>query len=242
MEVSDQEKGGYDMSGEATIRVTGRGMLKLKPDVTRVMITLTGCYKEYEETLRRSSEDTESLKDVLEKLGFDRTDLKTTNFNVQVKNESYQAKDHSWKERFVGYEFYHSMKLEFDSDRERLGKILYALAHAEVQPELRLSYTVKDAEAAKNALLGAAVSDARAKAMVLAAASGVKLDGILRIDYSRSDPTFEVRPMAAGVYMAKNDGADMCRSYDMDIEPEDIEVEDVVTLVWRITGRGAAKE
>lgn len=228
------------MEREATIRVSGKGMLRLKPDVTRITITLTGCYKNYAESLKRSAEDTESLKDVLAGLGFERTDLKTLSFNIQIRTESYQTKNHEWKERFVGYEFRHVLKVDFPSDRERLGKILYALAHAKVQPELQLSYTVKDPEASKNALLAAAVADAKTKASVLAGASGVKLGGILRIDYSFAQLDFECRPMRGNMMQAKAcaNGADEC--YDMDIEPDDIEVSDTVTVVWTLTGKGTA--
>ena len=45
--------------------------------------------KEYEDTLRRSTEDTELLKDLFEKLGFQRKDLKTVYFNVDTEYESY---------------------------------------------------------------------------------------------------------------------------------------------------------
>ena len=227
------------MEREATIRVTGKGMLRLKPDVTRITITLTGCYKEYAESLKRSSEDTESLKDVIAGLGFEKTDLKTLMFNVQTRTESYQTKDHEWKERFVGYEFRHMLKLDFPSDNERLGKILYALAHAKVKPELQFSYTVKDPEASKNALLAAAMEDAKAKAAILAGASGVKLGDVLRIDYSFAQIDFTCRPMNGNLMMAKAYGAvDECaRSYDMDIEPDDIEVSDTVTVVWKLIAK-----
>ena len=47
-----------------TIRVTGKGQLKVKPDTTRITMTLAGLYEEYDETLRRSSADTEVLKDI----------------------------------------------------------------------------------------------------------------------------------------------------------------------------------
>ena len=65
-----------------TIRVTGKGQIKVKPDMTRISITLEGMYPDYAETLRHSSEDTDSLKDVLAAFGFERTDLKTLSFNV----------------------------------------------------------------------------------------------------------------------------------------------------------------
>ena len=53
-----------------TIRVTGKGTLKLRPDTTRISISLEGLFPEYSETLRRSSEDTERIKDLLARFGF----------------------------------------------------------------------------------------------------------------------------------------------------------------------------
>ena len=99
-----------------TIKVTGKGNLKVKPDMTRVTMTLEGVYPEYEETLQKSAQDTECLKEVLGKLGFAKSDLKTLSFNVDTKQENYRDKHNEWKQRFVGYEFHHIMKLEFDSD------------------------------------------------------------------------------------------------------------------------------
>ena len=140
-----------------TIRVTGKGQIRVKPDQTRITLSLEGLYPEYGEALRRSAEDTEKIKDLLTGLGFARTDLKTLNFNVDTEYESYQVKN-TYKQRFVGYKYHHQMKVEFDSDNERLGKVLYALAKCPLQPKFRLSYTVKDPEAAKNELLGKAVT------------------------------------------------------------------------------------
>ncbi len=161
-----------------TIRVTGKGQLKVKPDMTRITMSLEGTFPEYSDALRRSAEDTERIKDLLSGFGFERTDLKTLNFNVETEYESY--KEHgTYKQRFVGYKYHHLMKVEFESDNERLGKLLYALAHCPVKPEFRLSYTVKDPEAAKNELLGKAIADAKEKATVLTTAAGVTLKSML---------------------------------------------------------------
>lgn len=224
------------MGDRRVIRVTGKGTIKVKPDVTRISVTLTGCYREYGETLKRSAEDTEALKDLLEKLGFERGEVRTLSFNVNTKNESYQDRDRNWKQRFVGYEFRHILKVEFDSDNERLGKVLYALANDKgIQPEFRLSYTVKDPEASKNLLLGRAVEDAKAKAEVLSRAAGVELKVIESIDYSWGEITFETSPMRNEMLMKCGD-AEACydESYAMDVEPDDIEASDTVTVVWSI--------
>lgn len=222
------------MANERIIKVTGKGNLKVRPDVTRITITLDGQNKEYGKILEQSSKDTEELKDILEKQGFERSDVKTLLFNVDTRYESYQTKDRSWKERFVGFEYTHKVKIEFDSDNTRLGRILYALATAkEIHPDFRLSYTVKDKEGAKNELLGKAVSDAKAKAAVLTKAAGVNLKDILTIDYSWGEIQFEYSPMHDGVFrnaLMSSDGEEL----GIDIEPDDIEVSDTVTVVWEI--------
>ena len=218
-----------------TIKVTGKGKIKVHPDMTRITMTLEGLWPQYGDALKHSSEDTEALKSLLEKFGFEKTDLKTLNFSVDPEYESYQEKK-AWKQRLLGYRFRHMMKVEFDSDNERLGKVLYALANNKaVTPEFRISYTVKDPEASKNLLLAAAVKDSQCKAKILSEAAGVVLKDLQSIDYSWGEINFEVAPMnrLESKMMVCEDGADY-GSYDMDIEPDDIEVTDTVTVVWEI--------
>lgn len=216
-----------------TIRVTGKGQIKVRPDMTQITMSLEGLYKDYNETLRLSSQDTETLKDILSGFGFERSDLKTLNFSVDTEYESYKDRDGSYKQRFTGYRYRHMLKVEFDSDNERLGKILYALANGKVRPEFRISYTVKDPEATKNTLLGKAVKDAREKASVLTEAAGIGLKDIQSIDYSWGEIDFEYRPMDGGI-LAERCMAEPTAAYSLDIEPDDIEVSDTVTVVWEI--------
>ena len=148
--------------------------------------------------------------------------------------ESYRDKNNNYKQRFAGYRFRHTLRVEFDSDNDRLGKVLYALANCRIEPEFRISYTVKDPEAAKNLLLGKAVADAKEKAAVLTAAAGVALKDIQSIDYSWGEISFECTPMNR-MLMADCKGAPVeGAGYAMDIEPDDIEVSDTVTVVWEI--------
>lgn len=190
---------------------------------------------EYAETLRRSSEDTEQLRDTLEPFGFERTALKTLRFDIDTEFESYKEHD-TWKQRFIGYKFQHVLKVEFDSDNEKFGRILYALAHCQLHPEFRISYFVKDPEASKNELLGRAVSDAREKANVLTTAAGVSLKEIQSIDYSWGEINFEYHPMNKELLM-EDCMCEPCEaggSYDVNMEPDDIEVSDTVTVIWEI--------
>ena len=216
-----------------TIRVTGKGQLKVRPDTTRITMTLTGLYPEYGEALCRSAEDTEALKSVLANFGFERSDVKTISFAVDTEYESCRDASGDYRQIFAGYRFRHVMKVEFESDNDRLGRILYALARCSVGPEFRISYTVKDPEATKNQLLGKAVTDAAEKAAVLARAGGVALGNIQSIDYSWGEVDFEYRPMR-GEWMIDCCEAPVTKSCDPDIEPDDIDVSDTVTVVWNL--------
>ena len=159
--------------------------------------------------------------------------MKTKSFDVNTEYESYRDNNNDYKEHFIGYQYTHVLKVEFDSDNDRLGKILYALTNCTVSPKFRISYTVKDTTAAKNQLLEKAIADAKEKAAVLAHASGVALKDIQSIDYSWGEIDFEYSPMSTEI------GERCLRvletpSYDLDIEPDDIKVSDTATVVWEI--------
>ena len=216
-----------------TIRVTGKGQLKVHPDMTRITIELEGTHMDYKDALTESSRATEEMKNLLVPFGFDRSDLKTLSFDVDTQYESYKVKD-EYKRRFVGYKYSHVMKVEFESDNLLLGKILYALAHSSLHPEFRISYTVKDPEAVKNELLGKAVQNAIAKAEVLSSAAGLKLGEIQDMDYSWGRIDFEYKVMDK-CNLPSPGMAENAYNYAMDIEPDDIEVQDTVTVFWEIT-------
>ena len=217
------------MNDAGTICVTGKGMIRLKPDTMRITVTLEGKDPDYARTLERSAEDAGKIRDALLPVGFEREDLKTLNFRVETEYEGYQEEG-VYRQRIVGYLYRHELKIEFPSDNERLGRVLATLANAALTPDLRISFTVKDIEAAKNALLGAAVADARKKATTLVEAEGVRLGRIRHLRYSMHDSEFAVHPvMYAG--MARKACAD---SMAPEIEPEEITAEDTVTVVWEI--------
>lgn len=219
---------------ERTIRVTGKGRIKVSPDLIRIIITLQDRHADYEEAVKKSAESKELLNGVLAKQGFENKDVKTISFNVRPVHESYQTRDKSWRERLVGYEYTHRMKIEFPVDNARLGKVMYALAHCPGQPEFRIEYTLSDPEAAKNELLAKAVADSAAKAKVLAKAGGVSLGEILNIDYSWGEVEFVSRPVMMESRMMMTQDYCVDESYDIDIEADDIEQEDTVTVVWGI--------
>lgn len=220
---------------ERTIRVTGKGKISVTPDTIRLLITQTSVEPTYEGAIHESAERKNELNAALSRLGFKKEDLKTLYFDVNTEYESYQAKDKSWKRRLEGYKYTHRMKLELPKDNEMLGKLLGVVSKITGELKFSLQYTIANPVEAKNELLAKAVEDSKAKAHVLTGAAGVELGGILTIDYSWGEVDFITRP-TGDVMLRECCEYDDCedRSIDIDIEADDIDVTDTVTVVWAI--------
>lgn len=213
---------------ERTIRVKGKGKISVKPDTIKIAITAESSYWNYDETIEQSARCTRILRDAMQNAGLDPKNLKTTYFSIDSEYESYRDKNDDYKEKFVGYEYHHLTYIQFDNDNKILGKVLYELAHCDVEVNFDIKYTVKDKEKVKNDLLEKAVEDATTKANVLAKASGVKLKEILNIDYSWGEIDIYSSPMDDWMV------CEAASTYDIDIEADDIDVQDTVTITWTI--------
>ena len=125
------------------------------------------------------------------------------------------------------------MLIEFDADNKKLGEILYALAHSVITLEISIEYTVSDPEKHKDKLLKNAIEDSKHKAKVLAHAANIELGDIVSIDYSWGEINFVSEPIQNFAFASaeKTMGSP---GYDIDIEADDIDVTDTVTVIWNI--------
>lgn len=218
-----------------TINVTGNGKIAVKPDTIRLIISQSSIEKTYEGAIMESADKKRNLNGSLANLGFCKDALKTLYFNIDTEYESYQGRDKSWKRRLAGYKYTHRMKLEFSSDNEKLGKVLLAVAHCPGHPEFTIQYTVSDPEAAKNELIAKAIEDSKIKANVLSKAAGVKLKEIVSIDYTWGEIDLVTRPVNELMLRECRMAPTECDGgIDLDIEADDIDISDTVTVVWEI--------
>lgn len=211
-----------------TITVRGTGNVSAKPDITLVTMNLRANHYDYETTMNIATEQVNAIKVALGELGFEKKDVKTTNFDVHPNFETIKDAQGNYKRRFDGYECRHDLKIEFDLDMVMLSRVLTALAKCEANPEFEVNFTVRDKEFIKAKLLDSAVTNAKNNATILAKASGVSLGDILSINYNWSELHMysDTKYCLAEECMA----APSC----IDIEPEDIDVNDGVTIVWEI--------
>lgn len=215
---------------EKTITVKGTGNISVTPDLTIVSLTLKSVDKNYDKAMETASKKLTDLQKAITAIGFEKTAIKTTRYNVTTEYDSIRDKSGNYQTIFVGYACVQGLKIEFDFDTKVLSKVLSAIAGCISEPELNIRFSVKDKAAVNDALLESAVANAKKKAEILTKASGVKLGELLAINYSwaeldiYSDTCYEMEEKC------------MCapNAIDMDITPDDIEVGDSATFIWAI--------
>lgn len=217
---------------ERTLRITGTGKLSIKPDLINIFLTIQGLKKDYDELLKTSAKATNEIKNLLEEVGFKKDDIKTISFNIDTEYDSYRDELNNYIKEFKGFCFTHKMKIQFEANNKTLGQVLYALSKCISNPTFSIVYTVSNPEEYKNKLLEKAIADSKEIAVVIANASGVKLGKILSIDYSWSELRISSSPFENKKWFFEEDSDES--NYVMDVEIDDIDVTDTVTVIWNI--------
>jgi uncharacterized protein YggE len=213
---------------ERLITVRGTGTVSTKPDLIVITLDLALTEKDNESALKRATTELNFLRAALMSVGHDSEALKTTNFTIQTAYEDRKL-GNEWIKQFVGYTCTHALRLEFDLDLPMLGKTLGAITKCQTTPQFDIAFSIKNPAAIRTKLLEEAVTNAVEKARILAKAAGVKLGMIQQIDYSWN----EIRLSShTAMNMCYGSAADAPGFIDM--TPDDIDVNDTVTVVWAI--------
>ncbi|MBE6989209.1 MAG: DUF541 domain-containing protein [Ruminococcaceae bacterium] len=212
---------------ERTLTVRGEARLSLPPDQAVVTMTLESRHTEYDAAMARADGDIESLRGALAAAGFDRDDLKTTDFRVSPEYDYTHDEQGNSRRVFRGWTCGHTLSLTLDWSAARLSAVLGAVASAQADPELNVAFTVRDRASVSDALLRDAAADARRRAEALAGASGVTLGALVRVVCRRSDESFRSPANLAGGMVRLAKAAP-------ELTPADVEVSDSAVFVWEI--------
>ncbi len=215
-----------------TITVKGIGRVTAKPDYVVLSMALETKDMDYGRAMDGAARHLEALDGALTGAGFEKDDLKTTNFNVSTSYINVKNRAGDFERKFDGYVVRQSLKLAFDFDMGRLAETLSAVTGCLSNPDLSISFTVKDPTAINEEMLRSAAANAREKAQVLCEAAGVKLGELTAIDYNwgELDVVSNTRYAVAEDCLA----APMMAVKSMNIQPDDIDVSDTATFVWAI--------
>ena len=216
---------------EKILRITGKGTVRIKPDLTIINLMFENTFDYYDDAFKRSCSDVSNIKNILVKLGLEKESLKTTLFEIKPRYESIKDKDGNYVSKFLGYSYKQRLLFKYKSNNELLGKILYEISNVDTNPKFDILYGISDIEDIKNKALENAIKDAIKKANIISLASGVKLGDILNIDYQTSrrydDDYYEDSVLDCSCNTSS-------RTMNIDIEPEDKEINDIVNITYQI--------
>lgn len=220
------------MATGKTITVKGIGRACAKVDYVVLSFSMEASKLNYDEAMETATRDLALLNRALQKVGFEKDAVKTTDFTVRTDYQNFHDKSGNFRQVFNGYIVRHKLKIEFDFDMARLSQTLSAVASCQAHPQLSIDFTVKDATAINEEMLRSAAANARRKAEILCSASGVSLGELLAIDYNWGELDIHSR--------TRYDMDDKClavpagMAMPLDIAPDDIDVSDTATFVWEI--------
>jgi hypothetical protein len=214
-----------------TITVRGVGSIAARPDYVVLAMAIDATAVPYEKAMAQATDRIHVLETAIVGLGFEKADLKTTNFQVRTEYESKRNAKGSLTRIFAGYTCSYRLKLSFDFEQKRLAEVLSAIGASSVAPELSVAFTVKEPEKLNEELLVSATQNARAKAETLCQAAGAALGELISIDYNWTELNV--------ISPCRYEAGDMplpvgAPTLAAEIEPDDIPVRDTATFVWTI--------
>ena len=205
-----------------TLRVRGTGRIKQSPDLAVIKIRLNGNSKDYTVCSNILNNKIKELNKDIQKIGFDKKELKAISLEINSRFETVEEvrvfKEFEAESRFI---------LKFDFISEKLTKVIETIANSKAEPEISIEFEIKDKEKFKNDLIEKAVLDSKLKAEKMSKAAGVKLGDIQSIDYSWSEIRMNSNFIMEESYCCS-------ASSEFELEPEEINASDDVTVVWEI--------
>lgn len=208
------------------IKVQGRGRINATPDIVRLSLGVAAQSRDYEESVRLLNKQVEKLIESIVAAGLERHHLKTKRFYVEAK---YVYKD--GERRLSRYEASHRLMIEMALENSLLNRVLAHIASGGSMSEVTLEFAVENSEALHKAALEAAVKVAKENAKTLAEAAGVRLGKLIQMDYGWAEVRIYEERESTVLYAPSEP--------NFDIDPDDVEAEDNVTLVYEIVGEHA---
>jgi len=175
------------------ISVTAAGEASVTPDMAVVSFAVTGTGKELGATRDEVNARSSSVLARLREIGVAEVDLNAPDVMVQPEY------DYRKGQRLIGYRVVRQMVASV-RDLDRLGDVLDGVVGAGANEVHGAQMKSSDPSAAEHEALRQATAAGRAKAEVLAAAAGVTLGGVLRIEEVldvNGPPMPQMRMMAA---------------------------------------------
>lgn len=181
---SAMSPGGYRSFG-----VTGEGKVTAVPDVAMFSASvITQGGNDIASIQKTNTDKMNAIIAFLKKNGVDEKDIKTTNYSLYPRYQSYQCNANPFggvvscpPATIVGYEINQSLEVKV-RDFAKAGEALAGVVDAGANSVSQISFTIDDPAKLEAEARAKAVKQAREKAEIIAKAGGFRVGNLLSID------------------------------------------------------------
>jgi uncharacterized protein len=195
---------GKDVPVNNVISVSGKGEAVDIPDLVIFSYTVTEEGATVAAAQKKATDKTNKALAFLKESGIEDKDVKTIGYNVQPQYDYTQGICTQYscppgKQILRGYQVTQSIEVKVH-DITKAGEILSGIGALGVQNVSGLTFTFDDEDKLKNEARNEAITDAKAKAEILAKQLNVKLVRIISFNESADYPMYYERAMSSDTY------------------------------------------
>ena len=214
------------VSAEITTEITiaGYASVASQPDTIRLRLALKGMEASYDRALRAVDQKTRQLQALVTEQGLPKAPV-TDRLSI---DEVWKHQYDDDKRQLLGFKADHILLLDLPLDMALLEQFLQALASTAINPTVRVMFEVGNPAAMMEQARTRALDSAKAAALTVARQMGLRLLGIRSINYSapRNSPSTSLE------LNLPEQGLDSGASMELLLMPEDVTVQDSVSVVW----------
>lgn len=176
-----------------TLSVTGTGRVLMVPDLAYINIGIRSEAQDVSSALTANNTQATAISDAIKDVGVEEKDLQTANFNVY----SIQQYDQNGQPSYVSYSVENTLYVTV-RDLTKLSQVLDAALGAGANQIYGINFDLANRQSALDQARDLAIKDAQAKALAVAATSGVTLGQIQTINVSNTSYVQPYSPYGMG--------------------------------------------
>lgn len=215
---------GLRMSMPETISVSGHAEVKAKPDVAYISLSVTTTARQQADAAQDNARRTTALLAALKKAGVKDAQIQTQGYSIQPQYD-YQPSPPV----LTGFQALNSIQVTV-TNLSRVGVLLDVATNAGATSAGDVSFDLLDRDAVQNAALTKAVTQARARAEVLAAAAYIAVGRVMSVSEGSA-------PVVQPIMMARSAMALKEAAPTTPISAQQITVSSDVSVVYAIAAR-----
>ena len=161
--------------------VEGKGLVKIEPEIVKFLINFESNDTNYSRCVENSLLKIKNAKDLFEKTGVPRNELKSLNYSVK---KDYKYNSQTKQKDFIGYKTNAPLVIEIKLNKPYVDKV-FEIVNKKIQTSYTLSFELSSnqLDSARNELIELAVLDAKEKAKSICRETNISLGKVLKVQY-----------------------------------------------------------